>query len=542
MEKFRSRRVAVGLGATVLVLLLGLLWLYKAGYFGGSAFDLGRRLPSTARVAWMVNLRGQIDLKGWGTDLKAVAEKLPEDQRDLFPKGLTGHWGVSPGELLKHSNGQVAGALLPGGAMVALMGVRDKAGLEATLRAKLADEASAQEIGGLSFRRLPDGPLCALDGSWLYLAGTSEAAAALVASVAGEQTLVDLESFQEARAKVEEGGALFAVYWDLASSLSDLKTANLPHTDAQTFDGLACLRYGVLSVSFRQQQSNAFLKVVDDGSGLARALLSPGRVRAGSFDSYGSTVPAAHALDLEWSFKTALSLAMLSPTTRSQANMVTAGMLWIGSPFAALQGDLALASDWPAAAAPPLASTLTGQPLDKGAEAVAPSLSLSAPIKDMPLTRSLLGKFLSEQPDGTSAEQTAYATPLGTLLLEVGPPTRLSLSFGKAAFWRGQGTALSQSEVLRRALDWGGEGTVYADYLDLAPLLDGLSSAVGQDSSPRADFARELVTRLRAWPLQGSACLAVRADGLAWRSYGPGGFGMAALLGLVGVSAGSWSF
>ncbi len=533
MERLRSRRLLAVVAGMVLVLLAGLAWLYRLGYFGGSAFDLGARLPASSRAAWMVHLRGQVDYRAWGQDLRELSEKLPASQRQrLFPGGAS-----SSGEFLRFTDGRMGGALLEGKASVGLMGVRDKAGLETLLESKAVAGASPELLEGLSFRYLSGGWLAAQDGSWLYLSNSAEGARALVGSVAGRQALGERADFQEGRGKVEGRGALFAAYLNLDALLGDLKTVPVEGTDAGTWEGLAGLRYGVVSVSFQEQQSQAFLKVADDGSSLSRALLTPGGLDATAFGAYSSNVPAAHALDLKWSFQTALALASLSPRTRTQAGLLTAGAM-MANPFAALEGDLALASDWPSTLGPDLASRLLGSP--PVAKSVSTSLTLSAALKDVPLTRALLEKVLTPSPNGASGQQTVYATPFGSLLLEAGPPGRLSLSFGKASIWKGQGASVGGRDELVRALEWGGQGIVYADDLDLGPLLDGFEAGLGSDGSPEADFGRTLVGKMRGWPLRGASCLAVQQDGLAWRSQGPGGLGLAVLLGMAGKAAGAF--
>lgn len=527
MEKSRSpRRLAVVVGGAVLVLVVGLVWLYRVGYFGGSAFDLGSRLPAASRMALMVNLRGQLDHRAWGQDLRELSEKLPPSLRGPLGSGDLS----SGGELLKFSDGRMAAALLGDGDTVAVMGVGDGAGLELWLESKAVAGASLEMLDGAAFRHLPKGWLAARDGSWLYLSSSVAGARALVGSAAGRETLGDTADFQEARGKVGGRGALFAAYLDLDALLVDLEAAGAEGADAATWQGLRCLRYGVLGVSFKNQESQAFLKVVDDGGALARALLAPGGLRLSSFDAYSSTVPAAHALDLRWSFQTALALASLSPRTRTQAGLLTAGAM-MANPFAALDGGLAAASDWPSTLGPELASRLLG-----GAPAgrsPSTSLTLSAGLKDVPLTRALLEKVATPSPDGSSEQRTVYATPLGSLVLEAGPPGRLSLSFGKATFWKGADGSLGQREELARALQWGAEGTVYADDLDLAPLLDGFEKGLGSDGSAEATFGRALAAKMRGWPLRGAAGLTVRADGLAWRANGPGGLGLVALLGMA---------
>ena len=653
----RKRSFVRGAAALVVIVLIVLLaaagyWFYnkKAVVASESAFDLAAHLPKSAHAAWMINLRGQVDIASLQSDWQDVVAKIPEDERKKMEADVQEALGVSLSELAGISDGRAAMAVVVSDAgkpgAVGLIGLKDAATFEKLVKDNATKDVKPETIGGVSFIMVDGEGGYGHDATWVYLADSKANAEMLIAAAAGKDTLSTLPSFLEARAKVDSGGSLSVAYWDIARTVKTLQPLNLPYTDAQTYQALACLQYAVSSVDFRSKQSDAFLKVLDDKGQLASKLLTKGSVTPASFGALTRATDSGYALDIEWTFNSVLALMAVSPESRQTASMAGVGILAMGNPFISFDGEIATANNGTDKVAEifttnfgrarsqgqltacksnlknigtalemwstdnygkypdslqkltpdylktipqcPAAGTVTYRaffgPKAKGNEGgyadfyyvecagshhkpvsaeadlpayssvvgliegtseptedpdlTPPSLVVTANIKDVKLAHGLMLKAFPEAgPEPKSGEEKSYPVPEAELKMTTGTPPRLVFSYGPdaAALLDTKDGTLAEQPRLKEALAWGGDGIIYADYLNLAPAVEAFEKALpAEEKSKEAEVARVVLGKLKSFDLEGASALAARPDGLHWRAYGSSG-GMVAV-GAVGAA------
>jgi hypothetical protein len=154
-----------------------------------------------------------------------------------------------------------------------------------------------------------------------------------------------------------------------------------------------------------------------------------------------------------------------------------------------------------------------------------PSVVVTASVKDATFAHNLIAKLYPGAGSAPKAGQDKnYDLPpgQGTLRLKTAAPARLIFSFGDQAeqLLDSKGGTLADQSLLKQALQWGGDGIVYADYTDLQPLMDSLSKAVSQAEPKDKELAQTILDKLKGVDLKGASCLAVRPDGLEWHSFG----------------------
>lgn len=634
-KRFVHNRGAAAVVVIVLVLLLVLAgagyWFYsKGGGIGvkSSAFDMAGHLPKTAKVAWMIDMRGQADPEEVKEDVKEIIAQMPEDERKKMDEDLKKELGVTFDELASLFDGRAASAVLeqagkPGA--VALVGLKDVAGFEKMVKAKTPPNSKTEAVGGVTFTFTPEGQCWGNDKTWVYLADSKASAELLVASAAGKEPLSGLPMFVEARDRAAGSSSLAAFYWDIASSVKAMQAVQppIPYTDAQTYKDLACLQYAVGNMDLKGGMVNLFLKVLDDKSTLSAKLLAKGSVTPASFGAMTKNTNQGLALDLEWTFNTLVQLSMLSPQTREYGSALPAGLAMIGNPFNSFDGEIAFTSNTielfgplmgenfstaraqgqftacksnlknigtacemystdyqgkypanltlltpnylktipqcPAAGSDTYSSTFksTANPdyyevacsgnhhqqasdnlpsyncnegLNPGTEIGGPdkpepqpSVVVTAGVKDPVLAHALLAKGLPDAgAEPKPPEEKVYKLPEGTLVMKTATPARLIFGYGDktADLLDTKGGTLADKARLKEALDWGKEGIVYADYLNLNPLVAEFGKALPKEDTPEAKMARALYDKAKDLDLEGASCLAVRPDGLHWRAYG----------------------
>lgn len=632
-RRFTRHRGSAAVVLVVLVLLAVLAgvgyWFYsKGGGLGpkGSAFDMAAHLPKSAKVAWMMDMRGQVDPDELKDDIKDVLAQMPEDDRKKMEADFKEQVGVTMDEASSFFDGRAAGAVFEQGGKpgaVGLVGLRDAAAFEKLVKSKAPAGAKTEAVGGVTFTFIPDGQCWGNDTTWAYLADSKASAELLVAAAAGKDTLSAQPLFTEARERAAGNSSLMGFYWDIASSVKAAQGVSMPYTDAQTFKDLACLQYVVANMDSDGGMANVFLKVLDDKSALSAKLLAKGSVTPASFAALTKNTSQGMALDLEWTFNTLVQLAMLSPDSREYGGYASAGLAMVGNPFASFNGEIALTTnsldmagptltknfgsaraqgqltacksnlkniatacemystdfggkyptnlsaltpnylktvpECPAAGTDTYSSTYksstdpdfyefacsgnhhqqdsdnlpsynANEGLNGGKEIggpdeppPVPSVVITALVKDPVLANALLGKALGDVGGAPKPpEDKTYNVPGATMVMKTAAPARLIVSYGdkaEALLDTKNGT-LADIPKLKTALEWGGDGIVYADYLNLNPLLAEISKGMPDEDTPEAKTARVIFDKLKDLDLEGASCLAARPDGLQWRAYG----------------------
>ena len=153
-----------------------------------------------------------------------------------------------------------------------------------------------------------------------------------------------------------------------------------------------------------------------------------------------------------------------------------------------------------------------------------PSAVVSAPVKDISLAHKLL---LKAMPDAGAepkvGEDKVYSVPGSELKMKTTAPANLVLAVGPrgAALADVSKGTLADHSDLKKVFDWGGDSLIHADYLDLTPLLEEIKKAVPKEEAA-APAILEAFDKLEAFGVRGASGIAVRADGLEYRSYGLG--------------------
>lgn len=630
MSRHQSRG-AVAVWAIVALVVLGLLgggyWFFSKGSgfidAGGSAFDLAKHLPAESRAAMMFKLSGQLDPSAIERDVEEILSKLPEEERDKLSTQIQEDFGAPLSELVKFFDGRAAFAVLDGAepSTVGLIGLRDADGFAAYRKSSEAEAGKTETVESVVFRIDEQGVYHGHDSEWIYIASSPESAGVIVRSAAAAQGLDQVPSFLEAKEKVKGDRSLAGLYLDIAGLVKTLAEVKPPGTDEGTFTGLACLGYMVGSYDFKERESRGFLKVTQDDSQLAQKLLTKGGVNRATLEGIGKDLSFSQALDAEWTFNTVVALMTLSPETRQQAAMASMGLLAVGNPWTAFEGEFAFGSnvveksastftssfgqargrgqttacganlrnigtalemystDWsgrypakveqitpnylktvptcPSAGSDTYSRsyqqhegddfTLACQGNHHGAENLPsytasagltmpqvedpqeaepsePSFVVVAPVKDLNLAHNLLAKGLPDVGDEPKVgEEKVYPIPGGELKMKTEPPARLSFTFGPAGEAMANISEGSLADVaeMKRILEWGSDGLVQVDFLDLGPLLETVKKAVPEGEAESEAFLTAL-DKLQGFGLRGASGIAVRADGLEYRSYGVG--------------------
>ena len=86
----------------------------------------------------------------------------------------------------------------------------------------------------------------------------------------------------------------------------------------------------------------------------------------------------------------------------------------------------------------------------------------------------------------------------------------------------GSQASAGEIEKVKELLSWNPEGKVYIDYLDLAPVYEKAVQVLKEKDTNQTKVALQVLEMLkrRAPSLDGSSSLAVRPDGLHYRSLG----------------------
>ncbi len=356
MSRCQSRGAAA-VWALIVIVVLGVLgggyWFFKKGGaglagLGGSAFDLAKHLPAESRFAMMVKLSGQLDPKAIESDIKDVLAKVPTDKREELSADIQKDLGIPLADLVKFFDGRAAfaGIDTPKPAMLGLIGLRDADGLEKYLASQAPKSEKTETIENVTFRVNAMGQYYGHDSSWLYLGDSSEAAALAIKSASQAEGLDKVQTFVEAKGKVGGDSSLAAFYLDIPSLVKTAQVQKPPGTDEGTFKGLACLGYMVGNYNFKDRESYGFLKVTQDDSQLAQKLLVKGGVSKATLEGIGKELSFCQAIDAEWFFNTVVAIMTLSPETRQQAAMASVGLMAVGNPWTAFDGEIAVGSDF----------------------------------------------------------------------------------------------------------------------------------------------------------------------------------------------------
>lgn len=632
-------------GIALLVAVLSLLaltlgwWVWTRFLARPSAFALAAHLPASSQGVLLLSVPGQLDGSAFQGVGQEFWESLPPDEQQRLVHRLEEALGAPWSDWSQVWDGRLAMAVLPRDTVsdrVALVGLRGPAPVEKLKASPAWQGAKETAVGEVKFHVLPSGRGWGVDQRWLYLADSPSAAEALVAAAHGQgERLLSRPEFEEAEEALGASSALLVGFWDLGASWPRWQKAPWPYTDAQTFEGLRCLRFAALKLDGREGRSQAFLRVESDNSSLAQKLLTPGSVSAASLKGLSSQAGSGYALDLEWTFHTLVAALMLSPDTREAAGMAAAGLAIVGNPFHSFGGEVVWATDaweqfaptiatnfqqargkgqlsacranlrnlatalemystehqgaypaqlselapqflaeiphcpsagqdtytpgyqrsekpssfrvacqgeWHQQAQPNLpaySSTeglLAGEMPPDPEPKSEPQLSLAAiaPVKDVALAHALVDKAFggAAGPEPAAGEDKTYPLPGAQLVLRSAEPAQLRLALGP------KGGKLIQTEDgdlmeggrWKELLDWGGEGIVYADTLDLRPTLE----VIAQSSAGLEPSARAWLEGLAQKELGGASCLTVRPDGLHWRGQGVSG---GALLLFAGAGA-----
>jgi hypothetical protein len=643
----RSHRGAAAVVVILLILLIGAAgyWFYRqrgGGGAGGSSFDMAAHLPKTAHAAFLINLQGQLDVRDLKKHWEDVAEAMPAEDKKKLEDDLRENLGMSVSEFVKMFDGRAAVAVVPKEpgqppGWMGLVGLKDAAAFDKFAKDKSAGQQASQElVAGVQFTFTDEGAM-GYDQQWIYFADSKSSAELLLAAAAGQETLASQPAFAEARTRVVGDSSASAFYWDIASTVKTLEPLKLPSTDAQTYKELACLQYAVGSVDLRSMQCNAYLKVLDDKTSLSGKLLARGSVNPESFGGLTGATDMGFALDVEWLYNTVIALMMVSPDSRETAGMASVGLVAVGNPFGAFEGEIAMtndgmsqtsgiltknfgrarsqgqltacksnlrnmataqemySTDWnghyapsmalltpnylktipecPAAGSDTYSSTLkvtsdpdtyslacsgnhhqqandnlpaynsteglvegTPIPGDEAEDNFVPSSAVTATVKDLKLAHALLLKaFPDAGAEPKAGEEKVYPFPYPGSVLKItgGTPPRLVFGYGprsEALLDTKQGT-LADHRPLHDVLSWGGDGVIYADYLNFEPTVAALAKSVESDDSEEAKLARVMLDKLKRWELESASAVVARPDGLYWQARG-GSAGMVAVAGI----------
>lgn len=550
-ERWRGLSPAGTLAMLALLLLFAAgIWVYKHSGGGGSSFDVAAYLPGSSRLAVMVNLQGQLDPETVRGFADALLANLPPEERKTFEESVRSELGVPWTELGRFFDGRGATAVTlqenKAGAVM-LVGLRDATALEALVKPRIPKDTRTEVVRGVTFYVGDAGQYSGLDQNWLYVGDSKASVEMLLASAGGKDTLAAQPSFAEARDKVQGSGSLVCAYWDIASTVKALQSVQPPYTDQKTFQELACFGWGVASLDYKGRATEAFVKIQGQGSSLGAKLLTSGTVGPATFSGLTDKAHLALAVDAEWVFNAALGFASLVPEAREYVAMVPMGYVFTGNPWSCFQGDIAVTADFMTSLSPEVTAAVQAAragnppPGPSGLADAVPSVAFCAPVSDAALLHGLMLKHsLAEGAAPKAGEARDYAMPGGTLKLTGGTPPLMLLGLGPnaAPLFEVDEGSLAESSALRELLAWGGQSVIYADYLDVRPLLEVLKKAIPEEPTPENERLRDVLQRIPERDMVGASCVAVRPDGLHMRSSGLTGGGLLVTMGvgtLIGI-------
>lgn len=325
----------------------GIYWYLYGRVARESAFNVATLLPKSSRIVFLLNASGQIDPIKSMEQARKFEKMLSDDEKAKAKKNFVELYGFDPEVLTKVFHWKGAAAVLdldgkPG--LVALAGLKDPAEFEALVSKFAPKDSKKVTVSGVEFTADPDGVLIGHDSEFAYFAKSQADAEALLAAVKGGDNLASDPLFQEAHAKVERGGSLAAMYFNIKDTLPALKAAKIPYTDDGTYSGLSCLEYAVSNWDYKNGWAYGFLKVAADDSSLSKTLLAKGGVNLTSFGGINKKSSAAYGFDAEWFFNAIVSMMAQFPETRQAAAAAPMGLVMM-NPFAAYDGEVVLSID-----------------------------------------------------------------------------------------------------------------------------------------------------------------------------------------------------
>lgn len=168
-----------------------------------------------------------------------------------------------------------------------------------------------------------------------------------------------------------------------------------------------------------------------------------------------------------------------------------------------------------------------------------PSGAIVVRVQDMEAAARLVGKLSGQSSDppaqGESKELTLPLPGAKVQMINSDPP-RVVATIGPQGEQMLSG-GLAARDPLKQSMQWGQDGIVYVDYLDLDPAYQALVQSLESDQSPEAQVALGFFKRMKSkvGKLEGSSCVTVTPEGVRYRGQGFSNGGLI-IVGSVGAA------
>lgn len=463
----------------------------------------------------------------WG-DLRTRIEnrkaKLRPEQLEKITQAEEA-MGITVEELARFFDGRLAVSFLNTGdseAAVGVVGLAPDSGFPAWVKEKVDPSWTTLEISGVTHWNVDGSLLFGYDQNWLYWSTSKQASEVLLSAVGGSaDNLSARPAFKASSQSLDVANHTFFVLVDIPPLVERLDALEAEWVDKRTREELGALEY-FAAASGREPVYEGLLKVKPDTEGgLVKALTTPGRLQAKSFDIFSSDTTVVTGLDLKWHFDLMVALGGLSPKTRREAAALPGGLMLIGNPFLAFSGEVLVGSNLLDVMPQLMAKLKAGSPPSPTDPGI-PSVQICLPVTDLSAANRILARIpgQAEGLEPKSDETRDFALPFPETELKLSGPSNLaSFSFGPArdTLPRTKGTGASNNALIKELANWAGEGMIYLDYSNLSNLLD--SDLL--DGSPGLAFLKEQISAQQlAEGVKGAACLRAGPEGVHFRAKG----------------------
>lgn len=319
-------------------------WMFeKKPVAKGSSFEVAEFIPADAQAVVGFALKGQVDVPGIVSDVKAAAKASGDDDIADMERGL----GLPLERWVRMFNGRGYAALLssePGAdampSWVLVLQLDRTADFDTWLggKWKKAYRLKERDAQGFHIREIQDGTQFGRGGNWFYIASDSQTANRLAVTLSRKAgALADDPLFIKAQSSLTGGASGIFAYVDGAKVRKTMFKGLEMNPDEPGMREFAFWDFAVASIDAKTERGDAFLGFNPDAGPLLTALRKPGRVNGALLDLLPGDQSTLFAADAGW----------VANTVDTLAGEIPALAMFVGMAYTSLNeyGDFAEAFD-----------------------------------------------------------------------------------------------------------------------------------------------------------------------------------------------------
>ena len=330
-------------------------WMFeKKPVAKGSSFEVAEFIPADAQAVVGFALKGQVDVAGIVSDVKAAVKASGDDDIEDMESEL----GLPLERLVRMFNGRGYAALLraePGAdAMrpwVLVLQLERTADFDTWLAESWKRAGYAlkeRDAQGFHIRELQNGTQLGRGGNWFYIASDSRTANRLAVTLSRKTgALADDPLFIKAQNSLTGGVSGVFAYVDGAKVRKTMFEELEMNPDEPGMREFAFWDFAVASIDARTERGDAFLGFNPDAGPLLTALRKPGRVNGALLDLLPGDQSTLFAADAGWVANTVDSLADEIPALAMFVGMAYTSLNEYGDFVEAFDGTFVMGANLP---------------------------------------------------------------------------------------------------------------------------------------------------------------------------------------------------